>query len=162
MPNGVAGGHCYGRGSPGSATRTEEPLVDSSDAQVVRRAYDAFTRGDMPSMLANFSPDIHWHSPEGTPWGGTYDSPKEVVELFRRIVVAVDSVRLRVDRIDVAGPGRVLVEGTNHYMIDGQAVEVPFAHDVLVREGAICGLTEYADVSVLTPVVGTTALGVAR
>jgi hypothetical protein len=48
-----------------------------SNVQVVADLYEAFGRGDIPSVLAAFDPKIEWHEaegnpyePEGKPWFG--------------------------------------------------------------------------------------------
>lgn len=130
-----------------------EPMMADTPVSVVQDAYDAFGRGDIPAVLATFAADIVWSSPDGTPWGGRYTGPDEVAGFFQKLVGGVDSVHLQVDRLVAAGPDRVLVEGADHYMIGGEAIDVPFAHVVVVRDGAIAGFTEYANVGAVTRAV---------
>ncbi len=33
----------------------------------LKSLYDAFGRGDIPTVLGAMSPDIHWHKAEGNP-----------------------------------------------------------------------------------------------
>src|SRR5260221_13294103 len=41
-------------------------------ADIVRRSYDAFGRGDMDGVLGDMHPDIAWHQAQGLPHGGVY------------------------------------------------------------------------------------------
>jgi uncharacterized protein len=51
-----------------------------TNLEIVKGIYDAFGRGDIPSVLAVFSADIEWTEAKGFPYGGTYHGPAAVVE----------------------------------------------------------------------------------
>ena len=48
--------------------------------ELVRGAYAAFAKGDVPSVLAVLAPDVRWTEAEGGPYGGTFIGPNAVVE----------------------------------------------------------------------------------
>ena len=43
-----------------------------SNQELVRGAYQAFAKGDIPSVLSILAPTVHWAEAEGRPYGGTY------------------------------------------------------------------------------------------
>jgi len=52
----------------------------------IKATYDAFAKGDIPSVLEVLSRDIEWTEAEGFPYGGTYVGPKAVLEgVFMRL-----------------------------------------------------------------------------
>ncbi|MEJ8280443.1 nuclear transport factor 2 family protein [Pseudonocardia spirodelae] len=62
-------------------TTTDTALVSR-----LREAYDAFARGDLPTVLATMSPGIHWAEPPGSVYPGPFTGTQEVVDgLFSRI-----------------------------------------------------------------------------
>ena len=46
----------------------------------VRGLYEAFARGDVPTVLAGFDENIEWNEAEGMPYGGQYHGPEAVAE----------------------------------------------------------------------------------
>jgi ketosteroid isomerase-like protein len=51
-----------------------------NDVDVVRSAYDAMGRGDVPGVFATMSDDVDWFESEGLPYGGHYRGPGQVGE----------------------------------------------------------------------------------
>ena len=47
---------------------------------LVRSLYEAFGKGDVPTVLAGFDENIEWNEPEGMPYGGQYHGPEAVAE----------------------------------------------------------------------------------
>ena len=43
----------------------EEPTTTKVNADLIRSAYDAFSRGDIAGAFAVFAKDILWHIPRG-------------------------------------------------------------------------------------------------
>jgi uncharacterized protein len=62
-----------------------------SNAEAMRKGYDAFSRGDM-DMLRNelFSPDIVWHQGGRNQTSGDYRGPDEVISLFGKLFQLTD------------------------------------------------------------------------
>ena len=57
----------------------------AEDAAVVRRGYDAFSRGDMGTLQELFAPDIKWHANGRNRLAGTFEGVGNVIENFGRI-----------------------------------------------------------------------------
>jgi len=50
------------------------------NAATIRSLYEAFARGDVPTVLGALAPDVRWTEAEGFPYGGTYSGPQAVLE----------------------------------------------------------------------------------
>ena len=61
-----------------------------SNAEVARRAYDAFLSGDMAAMSSLMTDDVVWHSPGNNPLSGTYRGREEVFGLFAKLAGLLD------------------------------------------------------------------------
>lgn len=57
--------------------------MTSSNAAIIRKAYDDFARGDIPAVLQAFDPSITWHVPGHSPLSGSYTGHEEVVGFFK-------------------------------------------------------------------------------
>jgi uncharacterized protein len=57
-------------------------MTAQENAQVIRNGYDAFGKGDIPTVLAMFADDIVWHIPGRSPLAGDYTGPQEVLGFF--------------------------------------------------------------------------------
>ena len=60
------------------------------NAEVARRAYDAFHTGDMATMSELMASDVVWHSPGSNPLSGTYRGREEVFGLFAKLAEGTD------------------------------------------------------------------------
>ena len=45
---------------------------------LVRRSYEAFSRGDLDAVLADMDPQIEWHQAQGLPHGGLHVGVEDV------------------------------------------------------------------------------------
>src|SRR5438094_843405 len=57
--------------------------MNSTNATIIRKAYDDFARGDIPAVLAAFDASITWHIPGHSPLSGDYTGHDEVVGFFQ-------------------------------------------------------------------------------
>src|SRR5207247_415339 len=95
--------------------------------QVIRGAYDAFARGDIPGVLATLHPDIDWHVTDALPQGGDAHGHDEVAGFFGRLAGIWDSLEIVTDAF-VASDDRVVVVGEGRGKIDGADAAYGFAH----------------------------------
>jgi uncharacterized protein len=54
--------------------------------ELLRRAYAAFSAGDLDTVFASFDEDIRWHVPGRGALSGDYRGHAEVMEFFGRIL----------------------------------------------------------------------------
>src|SRR5262249_30007343 len=81
-----------------------EPAMTPTNAELLRSAYDAFARGDIPTVLQTLAEDIAWHVPGRSPLSGDYRGHEEVVGFFSR-AMELSGGTLRVEAEDVIGDG---------------------------------------------------------
>ena len=73
-------------GSPAQRGREEGgPDCLLKNVQVLRSAYEAFARQDVPAAMAAFDESIEWSAPESLPFGGTYRGQDGVGGFFGQL-----------------------------------------------------------------------------
>ena len=63
-------------------------MAEHSNAEPIRRAFDAFARGDMGAMRSLVAEDTLWHIPGRGPLAGDHRGRDAVFEMFGRLVQA--------------------------------------------------------------------------
>ena len=118
-----------------------------SELKKIKSVYDAFAKGDIPSVLATMSADIEWTEAEGFPYGGTYHGPKAVLEnVF---------MRLGSEWIGFAAVPHEFVDGgdtivamgkySGTYKRTNKSFEAQFAHVWTLRDGKAVRFVQYVD-----------------
>ncbi len=130
----------------------------SSDVDIIREAYAAFGRGDVPAVLAVLDPLIEWVEPEGYPYGDVYRGHDEVIGLFQRAAeVLGPEWRVVPDRF-VATEDGVLVMGRHTgARPDGTAWEIPFAMVWTMAEGRATHFRQFGDSALMREAVAPSA-----
>ena len=83
--------------------------VEQANQALIERAYDAFARGDIPTVLDILADDILWHVPGRGSLSRDYHGHAEVLEFFKRFTelsggtfrIVVDSVLAKGERVVV-------------------------------------------------------------
>jgi ketosteroid isomerase-like protein len=58
----------------------------ASSVELVQSLFEAFGRGDVPTILSRLSPDCEWiNAGEGIPAAGSYTGPAGAAEFFRKL-----------------------------------------------------------------------------
>jgi ketosteroid isomerase-like protein len=57
--------------------------MNSTNATIIRKAYNDFALGDIPPVLEAFDTSITWHVPGHSPLSGDYKGHQEVVRFFQ-------------------------------------------------------------------------------
>ena len=97
----------------------------------VRGLYDAFARGDVPTILAALSPDVRWEEAEGGPYGGVYLGPDAVLaEVFMKFGEEWEDFAA-VPRRFFADGDTVVALGpySGTFQATGKRFEAPFCHE---------------------------------
>lgn len=121
--------------------------MSQEGVEVAKRTYEAFARGDVPAVLANFDPNVEWHAAEGLPWGGQHNGPQAVAEnVFGALMAAVDGFALNIDRFLDAGEyvvalGRYSGQGRQ----SGKPLDASFAHVWELDDGKLKRFLHYTD-----------------
>jgi len=116
--------------------------------EIVKRSYEAFSRGDLDSVVADFDPEIEWQQAQGLPHGGTYRG----VEAVRRSIfdpldadwwdefsADPDEFLDAGDDVMVLGRYRGVAKGT------GKRLDVPFVHVWRLRDGKAVLFRQFLD-----------------
>jgi ketosteroid isomerase-like protein len=122
--------------------------MSDQNLDVIRRAYDAFGRGDIGALLALVDPDVEWITPgpADLPTAGVRRGRQQVGEFFGALVSTVDIQRFAPQTFAAAGD-KVIVVGdeTARVKASGGVVENAWVHVFTVRNGAIVAFREYLD-----------------
>ena len=115
------------------------------NVELLRGTYEAFGRGDVPTVLGSFADDITWHVPAVLPTGGDAKGKEEVAQFFQRLVETWKE-GLALDLRDyVASGDRVCVIGRAEGRLDGTQTGYGFVHCWTVRDGLCVDFDEYVD-----------------
>ncbi len=60
-------------------------MAEHRNAELVRRAYEAFQRGDLDALRNYVTPDIKYHVPGRNQTAGDFDGVDAVLDSFRRV-----------------------------------------------------------------------------
>ena len=114
---------------------------------LVRSLYEAFGKGDVPTVLAGFDENIEWNEPEGLPYGGQYHGPEAVAEnVFGPVTSDFPDFDVTPEEI-LADGDRVVVLTTHTGTAkeSGNKLSMPAAHVWTVRDGKVTYFRLLAD-----------------
>jgi len=129
-----------------------------SNVQLAKDIYAAFGRGDIPTVLAGFHPEIEWRQAEGNPYqqdGAAWVGPQAVLEkLFMRIGSEWEGFTVTVRTLHDAGE-YVVMEGryTGLYKPSGKSVDAQMCHVMRFRDGKLLSFQQYVDTGQLQKVM---------
>ena len=113
------------------------------NAELIRRAYDAFSRGDTEGVFALFAKDILWHVPGRGPLSGEYRGHVEVQGFFQHFMeLSSGTFRLQVDHILAEGD-LVVVLCTDKAQRGNLSKTSQQVHVWTVRDGYATTFREY-------------------
>jgi len=121
-----------------------------SGTQLIKGLYEAFGRGDVPAVLSEMDPQIHWHEAESNPYmpsGEAWVGPDAVVNnLFVKLGEDWDGFTVHPAAFHDAG-GAVVVEGryTGTHRETGEALDAQFCHLWFLTNGKITKFQQYTD-----------------
>jgi ketosteroid isomerase-like protein len=113
---------------------------------VVRAAYAAFGRGDIPAILELLHDDIAWSAPRSLPQGGTFAGKDGAVQFFQGIGAAWDGLKIDVEATGEIENGLVIgvLTGSGNLRAGGVA-RYGGVHVFTVESGKIKRFREYVD-----------------
>ena len=127
-------------------------MSDSSDnLNRIRGLYEAFGRGDIPSVLGVMDKDIKWHEAEGFPYGGTYHGPDAVLKnVFMKLGTEWENFQA-VPNEYIDGGETIVVLGhySGTYKETGKSMRVPMAHVWKFRNGKAYEFQQYTDTALV-------------
>ena len=118
-----------------------------SNIDSIKQLYQAFAKGDVPTVLGVLSPEIDWTEAEGFPYAGTYHGPRAVLEgVFMRLGSEWNGFAAVADEF-IDGGDTVVVLGkySGTYKATGKSFQASFAHVWKVRDGKAIRFVQYVD-----------------
>ena len=118
--------------------------MEPDDVAIVRRAYEAFGRGDMDALMALLHPDIEWRTTDAVPFEGTYRGIDEFLRGMSEWTEPFDDLTTAVEEMTDVGE-QVLVR---HRMRgrgrdSGAEVDLVLWQLVSVRDGQLVRMHDY-------------------
>ncbi len=121
-----------------------------SNGQLATDLYAASGRGDIPTVLAGFHPEVEWRQAEGNPYqpdGSALIGPQAVLEkLFMRLGSEWDRFTVTVRALHDAGE-HVVMKGryTGTYKPSGRKLDAQVCHVLRFKNGKLVSLQQYVD-----------------
>jgi ketosteroid isomerase-like protein len=139
----------------GIVAPTAAPTIGAVDnVAVIRSGYEAFARGDVPSVLGLFDAGIKWYAPDSVRFGGHYTGPAEVAEFFSKLPENYAELHVEpsafVDRADT-------VVAMGHHRgrsAAGVTFDIPWVHVWTLSKGKATSFTEYFDTVKMNTALG--------
>ena len=130
----------------------------ATNADIIRGLYEAFARGDVPTVLGLFDPQIEWNEADGVRYAdrNPYRGPMAVAEgVFGRIISEVDHFAA-IPSSFIDGGDSVVVQGRYKGKVKatGTMLDAQFAHVYTLRAGLIVRFQQYTDTAQWTEALG--------
>ena len=129
------------------------------NVSLLKSLYDAFGRGDIPTVLGAMSPTIQWHQAESNPYmpsGEAWVGPDAVLSnLFMKLGAEWDGYTVHPKSLHNAG-NSVIVEARyrGRYKATGKSMDTQVCHVWDVRDGKVTRFQQYVDTAKLREVMG--------
>ena len=129
------------------------------NVKLLKDLYDAFGRGDIPTVLGAMSPDLHWHQAESNPYmptGEAWVGPDAVLNnLFMKLGTEWDGFSVHPKSFHDAGDS-VIVEArySGLYKATGKTMDTQVCHVWRVTNGKVSRFQQYVDTAKLQAVMG--------
>ena len=117
--------------------------MTSSNAMIIRKAYDDFAQGNIPAVFTAFDPSITWHVPGHSRLSGDYIGHDQVGSFFQRTMELSGGV-FSIDVHNVLAEGDlVVVLATVNAQRGGVSESFPEVHIWRMRKGKAVEFREY-------------------
>ena len=129
------------------------------NVSLVKHVYEAFSRGDIPTVLGAMSPDIKWYQAENNPYrpsGEAWVGPDAVLNnLFMRLGAEWDGFTVHTKSFHDAGDC-ITVEArySGTYKATGKSMDAQVCHVWDVKDGKLTRFQQYVDTAKLWEVMG--------
>ena len=128
-----------------------------NNGDIIRDVYEAFGKGDVPTVLGALDPAIEWDEAEGFMYGGRHYGPTGVLEgVFKKLGSEWEGFAAVPHRIVDGGEGVVVAFGTysGTYLPTAKSMSVPFAHAWTLTNGKAIKFVQYTDTLVIAKQIG--------
>jgi ketosteroid isomerase-like protein len=124
-------------------SKNPEAQLTESNVALIKTGYDAFARGDIPTVLSLLAENVFWHVPGRGPLSRDYRGHAEVLAFFGRFMeMSNGTFRVRIDEI-LANGDRVVVLCTESAERVGRAWSSPQVHVWTMKDGRATVFWQY-------------------
>ena len=117
--------------------------MGNPNAAVIRSAYDAFARGNVPAVFAVFDAAITWHVPGNGPLSGTFTGHDAIADFFRR-TMELSSGTFSIDVHNVLAEDDLVVAlVTVNAQRNSVSASFPEVHVWRMKDGKAVSFCEY-------------------
>lgn len=130
-----------------------------SNLGVIRSVYDAFGKGDLPTVVGAFDPRIEWREAEGNPYemsGKAWIGGDAITQnLFVKLVEDWDGFTVTPASFHDAGDS-VVAEGryTGTHKGTGKSINMQFCHIWKLSGGKVTSFQQYCDTAQIQDAAG--------
>ena len=130
------------------------------NVESMKGGYEAFGRGDVPSVLALFDPNIEWREAESNPYkpdGKAWIGPDAIVQnLFMRLGSEWDGFTVTPEAFHDAGDIVVAeCRYTGVHKATGKSIDAQACHVWKFSDGKVTNFQQYVDTAQLQDAMGT-------
>jgi len=130
----------------------EQSMSEQDNTQIVKEAYAAFKRGDIPAILNMLADDVKWFLPGPTdiiPVAGRRHGREEVGQFFSALDQNQEAKEFEPQAF-IAQDDKVVALGHYvwHIKSNGRQYASDWAHVFTLRDGKVVGFQEYYDTNV--------------
>ena len=118
--------------------------MSAENVHVLRGAYEAFARQDVPAVMATFDESIEWSAPDSLPFGGTYRGHDGVGGFFGQLPQYWQNLVVEPDEF-IDGGETIVVVAHVHGTGAGGAYDQRHVHLWRMRDGKAVRFTEWSD-----------------
>jgi uncharacterized protein len=125
--------------------------LQDSNIELIKRGYDAFTRGDMETVMGLYADDVEWVQPGDSAISGTHRGRREVVEFLGRLAEKTTELRFL----------RMIADGDTVVVFSEATVDGETSRDVEAFElsdGKVTAVRTYGDTALMERVYGVKQL----
>ena len=119
----------------------------ADNKETLRGLYEAFAKGDVPTVLGMMTSDISWTEAEGFPYAGTSIGPDAVLQnVFMKLATEWEGFSA-IPAEYIADGDKVVALGeySGTYLATGKSFKSPFAHVYSFRDGKLANFFQYTD-----------------
>ena len=114
--------------------------------EVIKSAYEAFGRGDVPGVLALLADDVDWSAPMTLPHGGRFQGKEAVGGFFQGIGGTWDPLRVELRQIaETSADTVVAVVEASGTLRSGGSAGYGAVHRFTLNAGKVTNFQEYVD-----------------
>jgi hypothetical protein len=117
--------------------------TEETNTALIVSAYEAFSRGNIQSVLTILAEDILWHVPGRGPLSRDYSGPDEVLGFFDHFMrLSEGTFRVQIDEIFAEGD-RVVILCTETARRGGRSWSSPQVHVWTIKDGRAIAFRQY-------------------